>query len=72
LWHFIGALYARRNQALPLYTHRREAILNALESLGWTIYREAKVSAGFRSYFCRLVEVRRRADEDFAIPEYWF
>jgi magnesium-protoporphyrin O-methyltransferase len=72
VWHAIGALYAKRNQAVPLYTHRRESIVNALESFGWTIHREAKFSAGFRSYFCHLLELRRRAVEDPAVLELWF
>jgi magnesium-protoporphyrin O-methyltransferase len=68
----IGAVYARRSKALPLYTHSRKAMLSALESFGWTIHREAKFSAGFRSYFCRLVEARRRDPEDSGVPEIWF
>ena len=59
VWRAIGALYARRQGAVPLYTHRRADILKALELFGWTIYREAKFTAGFRSYFCRLIEARR-------------
>jgi magnesium-protoporphyrin O-methyltransferase len=72
LWHAIGAVYARRSHALPLYTHSSKAIVNAVESFGWTILREAKFSAGFRSYFCRLVEARRRGPEDSGVPEIWF
>jgi len=59
VWHAIGAVYARRQGAVPLYTHRRGDILKALESFGWTICRETRFSAGFRSYFCRLLEARR-------------
>jgi magnesium-protoporphyrin O-methyltransferase len=72
LLHAIGGVYAKRNQALPLYTHSRKDIVNAVESFGWTIHREAKFSAGFGSYFCRLVEVRRRNPEDSGVPEIWF
>jgi magnesium-protoporphyrin O-methyltransferase len=72
LLHAIGAVYARGSQALPLYTHSRKDIVNALESFGWTIHREAKFAAGFRSYFCRLVEARRRGPEDSGVPEIWF
>jgi magnesium-protoporphyrin O-methyltransferase len=71
LWRAIGAVCATRSQALPLYTHRREAIVKALESYGWTVHREAMFSAGFRSYFCRLVETRRAA-ADSGVPEIWF
>jgi magnesium-protoporphyrin O-methyltransferase len=68
----IGAVHARRSKALPLYTHSREAIVNALESFGWTIHREAKFSAGFRSYFCNLVEARRMDPKDSGVAEIWF
>ena len=72
VWHAIGALVARRTQALPLYTHHREAIVNALESFGWSIHREAKFSAGLRSYFCHLLEARRTTGEGSGVPEIWF
>jgi magnesium-protoporphyrin O-methyltransferase len=72
LLRMIGAVHAKRSQALPLYTHSRNAIVNALESLGWTIHREAKFSAGFRSYFCNLVEARRRGPEGSGVAEIWF
>jgi magnesium-protoporphyrin O-methyltransferase len=72
LWQAIGAVYAKRSNALPLYTHSRKAIVNALELFGWTIHREAKFSGGFRSYFCHLVEARRSSPEDSGVSEIWF
>jgi magnesium-protoporphyrin O-methyltransferase len=68
----IGAIHARRSKALPLYTHSRKSIVNALESFGWTIHREVRFSAGFRSYFCNLVEAQRRDPKDFGLAEIWF
>jgi magnesium-protoporphyrin O-methyltransferase len=68
----IGAIHARRSKALPLYTHSAKAILNAVESFGWTVHREVKFSSGFRSYFCTLVEARRRDVEDSGLAEIWF
>jgi magnesium-protoporphyrin O-methyltransferase len=68
----IGAVHARRSKALPLYTHSMKAILNPLESFGWTVHRDAKFSAGFRSYFCTLIEARRRDPEISGVAEIWF
>jgi len=54
----IGGWVARRRQAPPLYTHSKETIAKTLQALGWTIHRQAQVSAGWNSYFCSLVEAR--------------
>jgi magnesium-protoporphyrin O-methyltransferase len=72
LWKAIGAVHARQTQALPLYTHSRDAIASALEALGWRIHREARFSAGFRSYFCNLVEARKKDPENSGVAEIWF
>jgi magnesium-protoporphyrin O-methyltransferase len=75
LWLAIGNRYANRRKAAPLYTHRESDIRTALDSLGWTIHREVKVAAGFRSYFCRLLECgRREAGVEYAgdFPEVWY
>jgi magnesium-protoporphyrin O-methyltransferase len=58
LWLAIGGLVAKRRQAPPLYTHSTEAITGGLRTLGWTIHRQAQISAGWKSYFCCLVEAR--------------
>jgi magnesium-protoporphyrin O-methyltransferase len=75
LWLAIGNRYASRRKAAPLYTHREADIGTALGSLGWTVHREVRVAAGFRSYFCCLLECRRReagleCAGDF--PEVWY
>jgi magnesium-protoporphyrin O-methyltransferase len=56
VWLAIGGLVAKRRQAPPLYTHSNEAIAGALRTLGWTIHREEQISAGWKSYFCCLVD----------------
>jgi len=71
IWHWIGSVYARHKRALPLHTHSRADIVRVLESAGWTIRREEKFSAGFRSYFCCLVEARRISPEDAFVLESW-
>jgi magnesium-protoporphyrin O-methyltransferase len=75
LWLAIGNRYASRRNAAPLYTHREADIVTALGALGWTIHREVSVAAGFRSYFCRLLECRRReAGLEYTgdFPEVWY
>jgi magnesium-protoporphyrin O-methyltransferase len=58
-WLAIGAMVAKRSQAPPLYTHSKEVIAKTLQTLGWTIHRQPQISAGWKSYFCCLVEARR-------------
>jgi magnesium-protoporphyrin O-methyltransferase len=55
----IGGFVAKRRQAPPLYTHSKKAIAGSLASLGWKIHRQKLVTAGWKSYFCCLVEARR-------------
>jgi magnesium-protoporphyrin O-methyltransferase len=59
LWLAIGNYCARRKQAAPLYTHHEADITKTLHSLGWAIHRKVDVTAGWRSYFCCLLECRR-------------
>ena len=61
VWLAVGGLVAKRRQAPPLYTHSREAIENTLQTLGWTIHRREQISAGWKSYFCCLVEARPKS-----------
>lgn len=56
----IGGVVAKRRQAPPLHTHSKEAIAKTLQTLGWTIHRQVQISAGWKSYFCCLVEARRK------------
>jgi magnesium-protoporphyrin O-methyltransferase len=75
LWLAIGNRYAKHKQAAPLYTHPEADIKTALRALGWTVHREVEVAAGFRSYFCRLLECRRSgADIECAgdFSEVWY
>jgi magnesium-protoporphyrin O-methyltransferase len=59
LWLTIGNLYAKRKHAAPLFTHDDVHIRTSLGSLGWTVHRKIEVAAGFRAYFCCLLECRR-------------
>jgi len=52
----IARIVAKRRQAPPLHTHRTDVITGALGAIGWMILREQEISAGRRSYFCRLVQ----------------
>lgn len=73
IWLAIGGLVAKRRQAPPLYTHSKDAIENTLQTLGWTIHRRAQISAGWKSYFCCLVEARPKSGISGApgISEIW-
>ena len=68
----IGGWVARRRQAPPLYTHSKETIAKTLQALGWTIHRQAQVSAGWNSYFCYLVEARPAMPLDPGMLEIWY
>lgn len=75
LWLAIGNRFAKRSGAARLYTHRDSDIANLLHSSGWTIRRRHRVSAGFRSYFCCMVECRRNSldtDTGEGFQEVWY
>jgi magnesium-protoporphyrin O-methyltransferase len=57
----IGGVVAKRRQAPPLYTHSKEAIVRSLTALGWEVYHRKQFSAGWKSYFCCLVDARRQS-----------
>jgi magnesium-protoporphyrin O-methyltransferase len=67
LWLAIGNHFAKRKHAAPLYTHREADIAAELRLRGWTIHRKAKVTAGWRSYFCCVLECRPSES-----PEVWY
>jgi magnesium-protoporphyrin O-methyltransferase len=77
LWLRIGNSVARRTNASPLYTHSAKVVIETLKSLGWSIHGRTFVSAGLRSYYCCVIEVRRThcnigAGDDFPGFEVWF
>lgn len=57
----IGNAYAKQKNAPLLYTHREEAIVKALEALGWEIKRKKVISTRFKFYYCCLLEAMRPA-----------
>ena len=58
----LGNRHAQRHGLPPLFTHRADAMLRAVEALGWNVARQASVSAAFNLYYCRLLELTRQED----------